>query len=210
MKICVVGGLGNMGSRYCTILKHLGVETIIHDVGVRDECIENCSGIIIATPTDMHFRNIQFYKKYKLPFLVEKPLTKNFDELIRIVDDPNIILRMINQYEYFELVALKSDSKVISCFDKKPFSEYNYFKTGKDGLFWDCLNIIGLAKGTFTCQNNSPIWTCILNGKTLDYGQIDQSYIWNISDWLDNFDDNRLYALEAHERVLAVYGEMKK
>lgn len=204
-KICVVGAFGNMGQRYISILNYLGIDILCHDKKHFPSGIEKCDGIIIATPTDTHFDMMLHYDTYNIPMLVEKPVTKNLDELIELchLSTP---WRMINQYDYFNN---SKDNVCLKYFnDGSDFTIYDFYKSGSDSLPWDCINLIGLANGAIKLANNSPIWTCVLNGKKIDYHRVDYSYIWMISDWLTNFDDNRIYALKAHEKVIKFIKEM--
>lgn len=203
MKICVVGAHGNMGRRYCSILRYFGHDVLEHDIGSMPEGVSKCDGIIIATPTDTHYDVMMYYEHFGIPMLVEKPITKSLEQLIELME-LKTTWRMINQYEYFEYQNQMKNPNILSMFDGKPHTEYDFFKSGSDTIIWDCINLIGLAKGTFKCANTSPIWNCVLNGHRLDYSKIDYSYIWNIHDWLEKFDDNRHYALKAHEKVFKI------
>ena len=75
-KIAVYGGDGNMGRRYMYILKFLGVDCYSIDKKNDNIFQEDTDGIIVATPTDTHYEVLWNIKKYGLPILVEKPLTK--------------------------------------------------------------------------------------------------------------------------------------
>jgi hypothetical protein len=193
-KIAVIGGLGNMGRRYALILKHLGHEPIVIDFGSQGTNhpgdIKKADGIIIATPTKNHVSQILEYSEYKKPILCEKPFSKVFAEVEKAVN-VDCPLRMINQYEHYMLNWAAAGK-----------TWYNYFKTGDDGLLWDCISIIGLARGEIAIKNDSVIWDCWINGKMLDIRWMDNAYIWMIQDWIAGNNDNKSYILKAHKRVM--------
>lgn len=190
--VFILGINGNMGNRYKTILNHLGIKVVGTDVGGGLAGIEKADGIIIATPTHMHLDHMSTVIHFRRPILCEKPFTTNL-ELLRKFEDKHggwtDLVRMVNQYEYMISKSLTGDT------------EYNYFKTGGDGLMWDCLNIIGLAKGKCVVGNTSPIWRCKINGQELSLANVDKSYIEMVKDWTSNPRSNFLYAKTAHEKV---------
>ena len=195
MKVAVIGGAGNMGQRYCRILDHLLVEHIIVDIDTYapDSLFSTITHIIIATPTASHVNDIQKYATFGVPILCEKPICKNALQLQGILD-LKCDLRMINQYE---LYPVSGEGKTY----------YNYFKTGSDSLLWDCINIIGLAKGDVEIKNDSPIWDCWINGVRLHLCAMDMMYIRNIEDWLNYSYDNKAYIKQAHEKIFKLTGE---
>ena len=203
MKIAVIGAHGNMGLRYRVILNYLGVKVVPIDIGTPQEDLGNCDAFLIATPTDTHIKLINYYAMFEKPILCEKPLSFEVEDVKEICKSRKLKLRMINQYEYFEVQrkANLKDIKVLRIEDGSPKTSYNYYKSGGDGLLWDCINIIGLAQGTVDLSNESPIWKCTLNGIPLDLADMDLAYIWNLRHWMEKFDDNKRYIVQAHERV---------
>jgi hypothetical protein len=212
--IAVIGGNGNMGKRYKTILDFLGVENFVVEMGdsihdtIKDARL--LDGIIIATPTETHYKLIVEYSRLFLsvPILCEKPLTMNKAELTEIMSIKGLNLRMINQYEaYFQDAG---ECKVIRATDPhyaRGLTYYNFFNSGKDGAFWDHISIIALSKSTPNIQYDSPIWECWINGKRISKEAMDEAYIWNIDNWLETKDDpkqtkkNHAYIKEAHKKV---------
>lgn len=85
---------------------------------------------------------------------------------------------------------------------------YNYFKTGNDGLLWDCINIIGTARGPYFIKNDSLIWDCQINGWPIDLRDMDQAYIWNLQDWVKGW-RNKDYILPTHLKVLEAINDKK-
>lgn len=188
----IIGADGNMGSRYKACLEHLGYSYVGFDIGEWGDFISSIraySGIIIATPTHTHAEIIlTISEKTNTPILCEKPITKDQDELDRVLSIKNN-LAMVNQYKF---LFDKSKSHV---------SSYNYFKTGNDGLEWDCINIIGLAESPPKLGNTSPIWKCVINGNRLHLGHMDEAYIDMIFSWCGDPWDDKEYIREAHNRV---------
>ena len=202
MNIAIVGGAGNMGRRYELILKYLGVNPHIIDVG-KEPVVKNFDGVIIATPTETHVKLVEDWASKNIPILCEKPISTCVDAVKELCKSRKLKLRMINQYEKFEQERI-AESKIIKVMGTpgpQMATFYDYFKTGNDGLAWDCINIIGLANGSVHVQDSSVVWRCVINGKILTLDMIDHAYIWNIKDWLDKKDNNKKYIRHAHDAV---------
>lgn len=191
-KVFISGIGGNMGKRYAHICDSLGVNVLGCDMSsfVRQAmfCHGNAfDGIIVATPTHTHLDAINIFGSLcpYIPILVEKPIEigkiKGFEKRIK--------LTMVNQYKY-----------LVDDFSVGP-TYYDYFKTGGDGLFWDCINIIGLAKGEVRIKNDSTIWQCMINGKKLSLGDMDNAYVDMIKSWMEDPSGNMEYAFNAHRKV---------
>jgi hypothetical protein len=195
--VVVVGALGNMGRRYCAILKYLDVPYYAIDVKkLYFDPIDwnKVYGIIMATPTATHLYDIASYVSYGKPILCEKPITKNLDLLSEfIMDHPEMELRMINQYEYLIDPANKKYSEDLSY--------YSYYNSGNDGDSWDCINIIGMSNMPVTINKDSPVWNCCINGHVLDRAKVDWSYVENIKDWLCGHTSNLSYIVKAHRKA---------
>ncbi len=182
-----------MGKRYTAILKYLDVEVCGHDVGDVDKtAMAGASGFIVATPTKNHLADIRSLFDFGKPILCEKPFTTELGELAIFEDkhrEDLALLTLVNQYQYLQ----------------KHFrgnTEYDYFKSGNDGLAWDCTNVIGMAEAGVSINNQSPYWHCKLNGSILNLGQMDHAYISMIRDWLNAPKSNWAYARKAHEKVM--------
>jgi hypothetical protein len=109
--------------------------------------------------------------------LCEKPITKSLTEMNMVVDlckNHRNPITMVMQYQYF--VNPKNNGQ----------TWYDYFRTGKDGLYWDCLQIIAFAKEEFFISNLSPVWKCRINGKDLNFADMDKAYVHFINDWMNN------------------------
>lgn len=193
----IVGILGNMGQRYKAVLEYLGYEVTGSDKRlpyVPDTLRHNLKkayGIIVATPTSSHLSDIRNLFIYGKPILCEKPLCKSVAELDAFENGyrPNMALvSVVNQYEFMPR-GLRGPTM------------YNYFKTGNDGLAFDCISIIGMATSRPVLQNTSPIWTCQLNGKLLDIKQMDFAYISMIERWTSDPRSNYSFARRSLEKT---------
>lgn len=192
----IIGSNGSMGSRYRAIFKHLGEQWIgmdTHNLDKIDECYKNASRFILCTPTELHHDQLIDLAKLRKPVLCEKPITTNIAELEHIIEAFQMMetpLSMVLQYR--NLVKTTHEGP----------SSYDYFRTGKDGLYWDCFQIIALARGDIAVNNQSPIWKCSLNGRQLSIADMDQAYVTEIDRWLrDDAETDLEWILKAHKKV---------
>lgn len=197
MKVLLLGANGSMGTRYQSILKYLKIEPYCVDVhnSLREveEAAKGSHAIIIATPTDTHAHLIRKLAPLKKPILCEKPITKNIQELKDLrkeIEELKTPFKMMFQYE-----VLHDPLRIGHTY-------YNYFRHGSDGLAWDCLQIIGLARGSIQLEETSPIWQCKINGKVLNFAHMDSAYIAAVQRWMNYpfHDLGRLVAI--HEKVV--------
>jgi hypothetical protein len=184
VKIGIVGGLGNMGNRYSCIIRYIGHEPFLIDLNTNNPHeLKECDSFIIATPTEAHFENLKDYSIYNKPILCEKPFTKSMKEL-DLIGKMNIKnLKMVTQYEYMDGFIDAPDAYKSMDYNN---SFYNYYRHGKDGLKWDCIQIIGFAKNEVTIKSDSPIWKCRINGSDLNIADMDSAYIKMIHSWIKN------------------------
>lgn len=198
-KVAVVGASGNMGRRYALILEQFcNCEVVRIDLDNRFNVDHSdCDGYIIATPTENHIGDILHYAQWKKPILCEKPISKSMLKLNCLMATPDLDLSMINQYWFLDW------HKEIG------HTSYNYFKTGSDSLYWDCINIIGTARTTFDIKNDSLIWECKLNGCYASISEMDQAYIDNIWHWVKGW-RNKDYILPTHMKVLEAINDQEK
>lgn len=197
--VLVLGGLGNMGRRYSCILRSIGVNPIQIDakdgsIFGLEEAVKKSEGIIIATPTEMHASDIMDLSTIGLPILVEKPIHTNMfsvEHCVKECQKNRTPLKMINQYKH-----LIDDRDV-------GLTVYNYWNHGKDGLAWDCISVVALAKGEVILHESSPIWTCRINGRLLDPAKMDVAYVTMVTEWVKNPEFDYDYIIEAHEKVHA-------
>lgn len=192
--VFIVGRLGNMGRRYEAILKTMGIS--VHGIDSEFEVpkisLNDVDGFIIASPTKLHTRHVDKYLSFGKPVLCEKPICFSSDEISQINQICGMKLknlRMVNQYAY-----LVDDSE-------RGETIYDYYNTGKDGLAWDCINIIGLSTGKVTIDNKSPVWFCQINGEKLAIADMDKAYVAMIKDWVNCPRENWEYIVDAHRKV---------
>ena len=195
MKVYIYGYNGNMARRYRAILSRLGHEAGGEDLGtIHGFSLAEADAVIVATPTDTHARLLMDLRDSGKPILCEKPITKRLDELehvLQALKGTGTKLQMVSQYDY-----LVDD-------DFEGPTVYDYFKSGSDGLYWDCINIIKHARDYVRVSNDSPVWKCMINGQKLNIGLMDRAYIEMIKDWLANLKQPTDYAgiWRAHKKV---------
>ena len=179
MSTAIIGCLGSMGTRYRAILNHLeesfvcldkndSLADIVHNARFSDR-------IILCTPTPTHFSLLKRLLPLHIPILCEKPLStdmKEMEGILKLVELNKTPFTMMLQYS--ELVRPRSVGH----------SFYNYFRSGHDGLIWDCMQIIGLANGEVEINNNSPIWKCMINGEALSLSDMDGAYVTFVEKWM--------------------------
>lgn len=200
--IALIGSEGSMGTRYKAILNYLQEPFTSLDTKLempKDKIIERakaCEKIIIATPTHTHLEYLRELLPTKKSILCEKPITKSLDQLNELhtfCARSGLKYSMVMQYK--ELSGLTSEPGRAS--------SYNYFRSGDDGLAWDCIQIIALARGPISLRNDSPTWECVINGKTQNIRDMDYAYIAMTKKWLEGSLDQSLdEILKAHQKVL--------
>lgn len=187
MKVLLVGSDGSMGKRYQAILKRMGAEVMCKDKYdvINRSHYDWSDRAIIATPTKTHVRFAEhLISMGNKPILCEKPISKNLEDtkhVLEIAKKYNVPFEMTRQYEH--IYEPGSEGKTF----------YDFYNTGKDGLIWDCIQIIGLARGEVRINNESPVWDCQINGVDVSEANINQSYVSFMNRWVNqpsgNFDD---------------------
>ena len=203
MKILILGIKGSMGRRYRAILDYLKVDydgIDLHNEATMQERLRTSTHVIIATPTDTHYSYICKLagQMYSGPVLCEKPITKNLEELKHIYDQ-RIDVTMMNQY--IHMIA-PSDTQ-------SGVSGYNFFHHGNDGLVWDCIQIIGLAKGRLYLREEFPTWLCQINGEFLSKDTVDKAYVTFVKGWLYGERQNHGRIYQMHEKAIMLQGQVK-
>jgi hypothetical protein len=194
LKIYIFGYKGNMARRYRAILRHLGHKAGGEDTdGVHEFTQREADAIIVATPTATHCEILHDLRDSGLPILCEKPITKSMTQLETLLDDlkkAGTKLEMVSQYDYLVDPCAVGDTS------------YDYYRSGGDGLAWDCINIIKHAKGTVTLAAESPVWRCTINGQVLSLRDMDHAYVEMMDHWLRDptrTDFDKIYA--AHKKA---------
>lgn len=194
MKVFIYGLQGNMGRRYKTILEYQG-----HQVGGVDRggtegfSPGDADQIIVATPTGTHAELLKAALAYRKPVLCEKPLSTNRGDLydsVAAYEREGVALQMVSQYD--ELVEPSSDGPTL----------YDYFKSGPDGLHWDCMNVVWHARGDVVLRNKSPFWTCLINGQQLDLRLMDYAYYAMLLQWTAEPKHDYQRILDGHEKAV--------
>ncbi len=197
MNVFIFGNKGNMGCRYTAILKHLGHEVYGTDIG--DSVIPNLDefdAFIVATPTETHLAILNTLLDCKRPVLCEKPIVANEDltslyAFIEKAKRAKMQLTMVSQYDY--LVNNNATGR----------THYNYFKSGKDGIAWDCINIIYHANDAIVLKTKSPVWMCMINNHKLKLQDMDYAYIDMIRTWLMHpYEPQYDRIIKAHKKVV--------
>ena len=181
MKVLLLGSEGGMGRRYKAILDYLRIPYSCYDLklfGSLEEASLGCDRAIIATPTNFHAESIVDVLRVLpgKPILCEKPIVKDILSLKDILSkcaEAKSDLRMVFQYRK----VYKDDGMIGP-------SHYDFFRHGDDSLIWDCIQIIGLARGTVKLSESSPVWSCAINGQMLKLSLMDWAYIEYVNDWL--------------------------
>lgn len=189
--ILLIGCDGNMGRRYSAILKYLnyeftGIDLPGSSVGARD-LIKKAKNIIIATPTRTHLPYLGLVESVcranpiRRAVLCEKPVVASAEELriLKELNERNFFdLYVVNQYQYLPKIRELHGGY------HGMLTHYNYYNTGKDGLHWDCFQLYALANRDVEVGNNSPLWSCAINGVSCFLSDMDLAYIEMLSDFL--------------------------
>jgi len=207
MKVMIYGCDGNMGQRYQAILKskkipYVGLDR--NDPWTIEE--QECTHIILATPTPSHIpllERVAHSANRKLKFLVEKPIgiIRDVSELdvLKEIENKGHKIYMVNNYAYVNPAVINTNGDNVSI--------YSYYNSGKDGLKWDCIQLIYLAEGKVLLYDTNPIWRCVINGVAVNRSEIDKTYVDMIMDFYsDNTYYGRLWGrkdiIAAHNKVL--------
>lgn len=197
--IAIIGSEGAMGKRYQALLSHMKKEFLPLDKSKPEpdriiERAKTCDRIIICSPTESHVGYLKELLPLKKPILCETPITKNLDELFDLHAEcrrRGWQYQMVMQYKELEI-------------SREPYrlSHYHDFRCGPDGLAWDCLQIIGLARGEISLKKTSPVWECSINGRALNIRDMDQAYVTMVHKWLMNeLDQTMDEVLDMHTKV---------
>lgn len=206
-KVMVVGARGQMGRRYCAILRHLEIPLFEVELGDDEAPPPGITHIIIATPTATHCDQIRLYSEMELPVLCEKPIATDTGQVYRLIEfceEKGVKLRCVNQYKYVIFGDEMVDGDEAGALEEiGAATEYDYVNTGKDGKYWDCISIIALATGGVSIKNESPIWTCRINGDEKYLDRMDHAYIAMVKDFIENppTTPETDYIFNAHTKV---------
>ena len=201
--IALIGSEGSMGKRYQAVLAYLKIPFVALDKTKDkekdiDKAAKDSDKILLATPTDTHVELLRKYLPLKKPILCEKPVTKDLEALIDLHAEcarNGWSYQMVMQYKEIEELPLKTPGR---------WSYYNYYRHGNDGLTWDCMQIVGLAQGPVWLKEESPIWECTINGKSLNISEMDKAYVSMIRKWsAGSLEQSMDEILHIHKKVHA-------
>ena len=200
MRILLLGSGGSMGKRYQAILKSSDHTVMCADKGDNWEPLYGgCDRVILATPTRLHSEQlIKLIEMGKKPILCEKPIATDVTKvefLLEFSRRNEVPLEMMRQYE-------KLPQEFVFKPDADALTYYNYYNTGKDGLIWDCIQIIGAARNAVLINNDSPTWVCNINGYATNSSHMDDAYADFICAWIDSDGQGDLETiLKYHEKT---------
>lgn len=150
-----------MGKRYTAIVKWLGHDVVGFDQGDpwKNAIDQKPDRTIIASPTIKHYDHCMSCISADIPFLCEKPISKDIDEVVAIRDrciETGVDGRMVCNWAFLSKVPLQPGTCNIS---------YSHYNTGNDGLFWDMIQPIYLArfkdgKYQISISTESPTFNC--------------------------------------------------
>jgi hypothetical protein len=203
--IIVYGAKGNMGRRYMAILKFLGVERFGVDVDTPPESIphDRAAGYVVATPTESHIRMMRLLLERGRPILCEKPWSLSIEEVRSFVSD-------LTSHERKRVAMVAQYGRLLPHLNGRGTTVYDYYKHGDDGLAWDCIQPIGFSNGPVTLREESPVWTCKINGHPLSIGDMDWAYVEDMKGWLAAESLDVGFILRAHEKTHEVAEKMKR
>lgn len=200
-KTLIIGGNGSIGRRYQAISRHLGERYDVFDqVGsgafdLKKVYLDGFRRAIIASPTETHVGYCDRLVAAGVPFLCEKPLSQSVEDCERLVSKDGFV---VNNYAF-----------LTQKYSYRPHLKYDYFHTGKDGILWDCAQIIYLDPHA-EIRTESPFWNFKVDYQWVSYRDLEQSYVDMIRAFLaDNV--RRLWTLEDGLKMTrAVLGRGKK
>ena len=179
--INVLGAKGNMGRRYCALLRMLNEEVTEFDLG---DSIDEQNPTIIATPTETHCNVAKECIRFGVKrLLIEKPISKDIGsvvELQTLAKEHFCDVRMVCNWRFASILPLNADSHSVS---------YNFYNTGKDGFAWDCIQLIYLASNITTdlyLSNDSGLFVCNIDSIPVSLSDVDRSYITMLATWLES------------------------
>lgn len=201
MSILIVGNNGNMGRRYEHICRWYGRKTIGIDVGDKIPRPTEVDRAIIATPTDSHIEAAMWCAHYGIPFLCEKPISKNIGDVTALRD----VCRKNESNGYMVCNWSFTGHGKRYCPGTHTVS-YDCWNTGKDGLWWDCIQLVALAidKNNISLKNESPTFFATIDGMIVGLDTIAHSYVMMIHSFLNSPDDlwSLDVAVDATKRVI--------
>ena len=198
--IALIGGEGSIGRRYAAILRYFDMKYVVVDP-VREDYDRalrvKVERAIVCTPTAMHYQGVKWCMEKDIPILCEKPLS-------------------INQRECFELGRYKKGfvvnnyQHVFQRFQNEKFNiKYNYYNTGKDGVAWDCCQLIYMDPKV-EIRTDSPILTIWVNNSRITHENIERGYMTMIRAFMAEEKEKLWTFAQGMEMTEAVYAYLNR
>lgn len=182
--ICVIGGKGSIGSRYCCIMRWHNIKHVVYDVNTPEIDLFSFKKYILCTPTNTHVEFL--YRLQGKTVLCEKPISKNPSEI------PNFD-RMFTVCNWKYVANLMNQ--------EYPFViNYDYYRTGPDGLYFDLSQILYMDPEA-RINNRSPKWNVSINGQMVAYRTLEESYNRMILDFVSDRYEN-LWTLQQGKQMV--------
>lgn len=218
LRILLIGGMGSIGSRYREILRQLGIAFEILDTDGRDPHFDvekyletsKFDKVIICTPTHTHEEYVDMLLDLKKPLLCEKPVSKNTDVTLQLANKAsylNVPAFVVNNYAFIE-----RERPLKECFPRT--LSYQYYNTGRDGLLWDCCQLVYLAfkeRAELRLDRKGAIWKFHLGDFEVPYRWVEESYYQMIIAFADGFYDKLWTLFDGHlmsETVQKLYKDL--
>ena len=168
MKFVIFGANGSMGRRYTAICKNMGHTVLPIEIGQTLSPTEDFDYAIIATPTKTHFDIVKKLLPYNKTILCEKPVCFNLRRVkeLRLLDKRHLV-KVVCNWKFVKGMLPFNHNKI----------EYNFYNTGKDGLYYDCCQLVLLSHGSCILRTTSPTFMATVNGKSISLTNIENSYI---------------------------------
>lgn len=193
MKVAVIGGKGAIGRRYVSIINYLGHEAIVidkpgaHPTRILEFQPRDFDKAIIAVPTEGHLTWAWHLIIRGYDVLIEKPLSHNEKDcrsLIKLKSSLYGHASVVCNYKY-----------VMDNYPGQRLHTYDFFHSGKEGIYWDCCQLIYLSP-EIELNTRSPWWCLITeNREMIDYRLVEISYIKMVDDFITGKYEN-LWTLE--------------
>lgn len=202
----VLIGNGSIGKRYAAILRNLGVEFDIYDSTAHTERVSEWTKYdkaIVATPTETHTQICMELIFAKVPFLCEKPFTKDIRKaaiLREAAETLGVPGFVVNNYGFVTRGRWPQDLT------------YDFYNTGKDGIVWDVCQLVYLAKlyrANLIVEKHSFTWDFYIDKEKIEYARIERSYEEMISMFLSGHTQG-LWNLKAAVEMEAICQELHK
>jgi hypothetical protein len=200
-KTLVVGSKGSMGRRFIAVLRYLQQDYLEADLG--DPWWEwDFDRVILATPTNRHVEDLDLAIFKGKPILCEKPIALSSDAvsvLAQKARNAGVDVRMCCNWLYAISLALrrskgpKGQEGAIAVMGEMSMA-YDYYNSGKDGFFWDCIQLLYMA-GRFKYSRRSPAMDLTVDGYEVSLGHVEESYVMMVSQWIHG-DKEKLWSLE--------------